>query len=67
MVFLRSYREHPSSWGEIIDAIKDNINLLPEKTRDLYRTASTRKLRERLSTKLSKLLRTANVEDEDIR
>ena len=67
LLLLRSYREHPTSWTDVIATIKSNIGQLPERARNLYRTANDQRLKDRLSAKLSKLIAARIIDDADIR
>ena len=68
LVVLRAYREHPSRWDEILGDIRENLDLFPEAAREIYRVATVKQLRERISSKLGKLIATRDaIQDDDIR
>ena len=56
MLLLRAYMVHPSSWSDIVNDVKANIGQLNDRTRELYRLATNRQLRDRLSSKLNQLM-----------
>ena len=68
LLILRSYRQHPSNWADVLADVKANVERLPQPAQNLYRTATFKQLKERVSVKLSKLIgRGDNIEDNDIR
>ncbi|XP_033740170.1 uncharacterized protein LOC117327343 [Pecten maximus] len=66
LLLLRTYQSHPCAWGEIIEEIQGNTSTLPLPAQQLYRESTIKQLRERLSTKLSKLFKDGS-EDATIR
>ncbi|KAL4229612.1 hypothetical protein ACF0H5_009999 [Mactra antiquata] len=68
IMILRAYRAHPTCWADVVEDVKSNLNVLPEPTRQLYETGSDRQLKDRISSKLGRLVAAgANIQDEDIR
>ncbi|MES9879524.1 MAG: hypothetical protein ABW185_01430 [Sedimenticola sp.] len=69
ILIARAYVLHPSKWSDVVQDIKQNLDQLPKKARELYQTATDRQLRDRVSTKLGKLtsIPLASVEDADLR
>lgn len=57
-MLMRAYQVHPCSWDKILDSIKENNHTLPSAAKTLYDTASRKQLKDRVSTKLGKLLLT---------
>lgn len=53
---LRAYIAQPTSWTDVISDVKGNFDRLPDTTRHLYTTVTTKQLRDRMSTKLSSLM-----------
>ncbi|KAL4238618.1 hypothetical protein ACF0H5_003325 [Mactra antiquata] len=68
LLILRSYREHRTRWTDVVEDVRNNAEQLPASARELYRSASPKQLRERMSAKLSKLMASrCDIEDADIR
>ncbi|KAL4224838.1 hypothetical protein ACF0H5_015534 [Mactra antiquata] len=68
IMILHAYRAHPTRWADVVEDVKSNLNVLPEPTRQLYETGSDRQLKDRISSKLGKLVAAgAHIQDEDIR
>ena len=69
LLMLRSYREHPCSLPEVIETMKQNLQLLPPSAQELYTSSTMSQLRDRLATKLGKLtaMDPATVKDLDTR
>jgi hypothetical protein len=61
---LRSYRVHLCSWIHITKSMLEIIHHLPQKTQSLYKSATGKQIKDRLSTKLSWLL---SLSDKDIK
>ena len=55
-MFLRAYVAHPGKWTEMIADMKGNLHQMNDVTREYYGTASTRQLRDRISTKIHALM-----------
>ncbi|KAL4240510.1 hypothetical protein ACF0H5_001301 [Mactra antiquata] len=68
IMILHAYRAHPTRWADVVEDVKSNLNVLPEPTRQLYETGSDRQLKDRISSKLGRLVAAgANIQDGDIR
>ncbi|KAL5022584.1 hypothetical protein ScPMuIL_001739 [Solemya velum] len=69
LLLIRSYVADPVNWTNVIDEIKANLHQLSRPTRDLYNTATRNQLRNRLSSRIGKLLREQpqDIEDADLR
>ena len=65
VMLLRAYAQHPCPWGDVISTMKDNLHLLSTKAQEYYHNASAAQVKDRLSTKLGKLMTLKN-EDKDI-
>ena len=59
--------EHPCAWDDIIAIMKDNIHILAEPAQAYYRVTSKRQIRDRLATKLRKVLMDDDDPDDDIK
>jgi len=59
---------HSSSWSDIVNDLKANIDQLNDRTRELYRLATNRQHRDRLSSKLNQLMTRPweSIENEDL-
>lgn len=68
LLILRAYQQHPSKWNEIVEEVKGNANILNREQKHLYETGSSKKLKDRCSHKLAKLLKSnaEKVTDPDI-
>ncbi|XP_053403849.1 uncharacterized protein LOC128558473 isoform X2 [Mercenaria mercenaria] len=68
LLILRSYLAHTTKWKDILKYVKQNIGQLPQAAKKLYRTASAKQLRDRMTTKLEKLIyqQAEKIEDKDI-
>lgn len=64
LLMLRSYHTYPCAWVQIHKSMIDNIHQLPLETQNLYNSSNAKEIKDRLSTKLSKLL---SVSDLDIK
>ncbi|XP_060551169.1 uncharacterized protein LOC132712758 [Ruditapes philippinarum] len=69
LLILRAYELHPSSWANVITDIKANIEQLSNNHQLLYRTATSKQLKDRVSNKFGRLLHSNidTIEDADIR
>ena len=69
LLILRAYEQHPSQWKAIIDDIKANMDRLPNTHQQLYITATTRQLRDRISSEFTRIIYSNidAIEDDDIR
>lgn len=64
LLMLRSYQTHPCAWVQKHKSMIDNIHQLSLETQNLYYASNATQIKDRLSTKLSKLL---SVSDLDIK
>ncbi|XP_053388878.1 uncharacterized protein LOC123554540 isoform X2 [Mercenaria mercenaria] len=69
LLILRPYLAHTTEWRDILKHVKQNIDQLPQATKKLYRTASAKQLRDRMTTQFEKLInqQAEKIEDKDIR
>ena len=69
LLILRAYINHPTSWPEILDEVKQNLNILSPAAMEVYTTGSLRQLRDRMSGKLNFLIKKTpeDIPDADIR
>ena len=67
--FLTAYQQNPCSWPKILSALQDDLSDLSPEIQSLYNTSTHKQLKQRLSTKLKKLMatKTEKIEDVDIR
>ncbi|XP_061186959.1 uncharacterized protein LOC133195100 [Saccostrea echinata] len=56
LMMLRSFQLHPCSWKNIIADMKENLLQLPADAQGIYKNCTFKQLKDRLSTKLSKLM-----------
>jgi hypothetical protein len=57
-MLLRAYQVNPCSWERILESIQENSHTLPSDDKVLYSSATKMQLKDRLSTKLDKILLT---------
>ena len=69
LLILRAYFNHPTSWADVLDEVKRNMNVLTPAARGVYTDGSLKQLRDRMSGKLSSLvkMRPEDIVDADIR
>ena len=69
LLLIRSYMEHPCSWPDIVKTMQDNLIHLSNAAQEMYTSASEQQLKERLSTKLGKMVasKLEDNADEEIR
>ena len=58
LMLLRAYQVNPCSWERILESIQENSHTLPSDAKALYSSATKKQLKDRLSTKLGKILLT---------
>ena len=58
LMLLRAYQVNPCLWERILESIQENTHTLPSDAKTLYSSATQKQLKDRLSTKLGKLLLT---------
>ncbi|XP_045183037.2 uncharacterized protein LOC123541546 [Mercenaria mercenaria] len=56
ITILRAFIAHPTSWADVIDDVKGNIDRLQASAHQLYATATNKQQRDRMSSKLSSLI-----------
>ena len=68
MLVLRAYQANPTSWSLVLEDVKSNVEQLSTEARELYNSASTKQLKDRISSKFGQLLvNFSNIKDLDIR
>lgn len=69
LVVLRAYLSHPTKWTDILDEVKHNVHQLTPEAKELYQNGTVKQLRDRMSSKLGKLMSqdTESIQDLDIR
>lgn len=69
ILLIRSYLQNPVRWPDIIQTMKDNIHQLNEETQQFYEHATRKQLKERLTSKIGKLMkiRLDAIEEDDLR
>ena len=64
----RAYQAHPCDWNDVIHAMRDNLDNLPnEKVRNFYKEASIKSLKDRLCGKLTGMLKNPDKESDEVR
>ena len=55
LLLLRAYQARPGSWNDVVLEVKENIHL-PKAGPEMYKRSTQKQLRNRLSTKLEKVM-----------
>ena len=69
LLILRAYMNHPTSWSEILEEMRANLTVMSPEARQLYESGALKQLRDRMSGKMSALMkkRLEDIVDVDIR
>ena len=68
LLFLRAYQAHPCNWGDVIETMRENMQCVEsDSTKQYYATTDRKLIKDRLSTKLAKMLEAPDKEPDDVR
>ena len=68
LTILNAYLKQPTRWNEVIRIVKADLEDLTPPARQLYKEATNKQLKDRISSKLSSLLaKYPNIPDDNTR